>query len=380
MATTDIFLACSRGITPFLKKEVVNLGYSVIAESTSGLTVKGSMADAMRLNLRLRTCQRVLLQVDSFRAGTPDELYRRVVSFAWEDLLLPDGYLCITSAVDTPSINDTRYANLKCKDAIVDRMKEKTGRRPDSGPDRDHAVIHLRWKGDDCSLFIDTSGESLSKRGYRKIPMAAPMQETLAAAVLMASGWDGTGPLVNPMCGSGTIAVEAALMVMNRQPGILRENFGFMHIRGYRPHLWQEMKERAREEERLAASCRIIASDRNAKAVAAARSNAEAAGVKGLIEFLISDFGETPVPDTAGIVIMNPEYGERMGQADELGETYRRIGDFFKRRCVGYRGYIFTGNLQLARKVGLRTRSRLTFFNGPIECRLLAYDLYEGSR
>ncbi len=380
MATTDIFLACSRGVAPFLKKEVVNLGFSVIAEATSGLTVRGSMADAMQLNLRLRTCQRVLLQVDSFRAESPDELYRRVASFAWEDLLLPDGYLCITSTVDTPSIRDTRYANLKCKDAIVDRMKEKTGRRPDSGPDRAHAVIHLRWKGDDCSLFIDTSGESLSKRGYRKIPMAAPMQETLAAAVLMASGWDRTGPLVNPMCGSGTIAVEAALMVMNRQPGMLRENFGFMHIRGYRPRLWQEMKERAREEEQRAASCRIIASDRNAKAVAAARSNAEEAGVKGLIEFSISDFAETPLPDTAGTVIMNPEYGERMGLADELGEIYRRIGDFFKRRCVGYRGYIFTGNLQLAKKVGLRTRSRLTFFNGPIECRLLAYDLYEGSR
>jgi putative N6-adenine-specific DNA methylase len=286
----------------------------------------------------------------------------------------------VTSSVNNPTIKDSRFANLKCKDAIVDRMKEETGIRPDSGPERDKLVIHLYWRRDICDIFFDTSGEPLSKRAYRMIPLKAPMQETLAAAVILASGWTGSGNFINPMCGSGTLAIEAALIGLGRAPGLLRSNFGFMHLKGFNEPSWKTLRRKIRAEAKDRLNGRIIATDMSQQAVEAAKKNAATAGVDRLIEFGICDFSETPVPSGGGVVTLNPEYGERMGEVEELKATYKRIGDFFKNKCQGYKGYLFTGNPDLAKKVGLRTRRRLSFFNGPIECRLLEFDLYEGSR
>jgi putative N6-adenine-specific DNA methylase len=296
-------------------------------------------------------------------------------------MLIPaDEYICVTSSVDNPSIRDSRFANVKCKDAIVDRIREKTGRRPDSGPDRNSVVTNLYWKENDCSLYLDTTGEPLSRRGYRKIPMTAPMQETLAAAVIMASGWDGRDHFINPMCGSGTLAIEAALLGLNRAPGILRSNFGFMHVSGFDRQFWNDLRSEAKRATKKAIPFRIIATDIKREAIEAARKNAATAGVEQLIEFGVCDYADTAVPDGGGVVILNPEYGARMGRIRELESVYSGIGDFFKQKCRGFTGYIFTGNLDLAKKVGLRSKRRIPFFNSGIECRLLEYELYEGSR
>jgi putative N6-adenine-specific DNA methylase len=307
-------------------------------------------------------------------------LYSEASQIAWEHYISEDGYVSVKSSVDNPTVTDSRYANVKCKDAIVDRIRERRGRRPDSGPAQDRVVVNLYWRGDRCSLYFDTSGEPLSRRCYRKIPMTAPMQETLAAAVIKASGWNGSGHFINPMCGSGTLAIEAALASLNRAPGLLRDNFGFMHLKRFRKSLWDALCERARKEEKKALNYRIIATDARKEAVDAARKNAKAAGVDHLIEFFVCDYSETIVPDGRGIVMLNPEYGERMGKINELEGVYEGIGDFFKQRCSGYRGYIFTGNFILAKKVGLRSKRRIQFFNGGIECRLLEYEIYEGSK
>jgi putative N6-adenine-specific DNA methylase len=182
------------------------------------------------------------------------------------------------------------------------------------------------------------------------------------------------------MCGSGTLAIEAALIGLGRAPGLLRSNFGFMHLKGFNELSWKTLRRKIRAEAKDRLNGRIIATDMSQLAVEAAKKNAATAGVDRSVEFGICDFSETPVPAGGGVVMLNPEYGERMGEVEELKATYKRIGDFFKNKCQGYKGYIFTGNLDLAKKVGLRTRRRLSFFNGPIECRLLEYDLYEGSR
>jgi putative N6-adenine-specific DNA methylase len=182
------------------------------------------------------------------------------------------------------------------------------------------------------------------------------------------------------MCGSGTLAIEGALIALDRAPGILRQNFGFMHIRGFERIVFEKEKDTLKKAANRRVSGQIIATDIRPDAVEAARQNARTAGVEHLIEFSVCDFRETLVPGGDGVVILNPEYGERMGDAEKLGEIYRGIGDFFKNRCMGYRGYIFTGNLELAKKVGLRTKRRMPFYNGPIECRLLEYELYRGSR
>jgi putative N6-adenine-specific DNA methylase len=380
MEKSKILITCAKGITPFLREELPMLGFPVTSETVAGIETEGTMDDTLRLNLLLRTGHRVLFLLRKFSAEDADDLYRAVSDIAWEEYIAGDGYVCVTSSVDNPTIKTSLFANVKCKDAIVDRIKEKCGQRPDSGPEKDRVVVNLYWKDEDCSIYLDTSGEPLSKRNYRKIPMKAPMQETLAAAVIMAAGWNGSGHFINPMCGSGTLAIEAALAGLNRASGIFRDNFGFMHLKGFNESLWKELCAQAKKEAKKTLNCRIIATDIRREAVEAARNNASAAGVEHLIEFAVCDYSGTSIPDGSGIVILNPEYGERMGKGKELESVYKGIGDFFKQKCSGYTGYIFTGNLDLAKKVGLRAKRRVQFFNGAIECRLLEYALYEGSR
>ena len=375
-----ILITCPKGIVPYLAEEVRSLGLPVLEERIAAVETDGTLHDAMRLNLHLRTGHRVLFLVRTFKAGTPDELYRKLTGIGWEDYIEADGYVSVTASVENPTIKDSRFAGLKCKDAIVDRIKMKRGRRPDSGPEKRGAAVFLYWRESACSVYLDTTGEPLARRGYRKIPLQAPMQETLAAAVVLASGWKGEGPFINPMCGSGTLAIEAALIGLNKAPGLLRSRYAFQHLIGFDAEAWQSMRRKARAEARREPAGVIIASDISPDAVKAARQNAKTAGVDHLMEFRVCDFRETPIPAGGGIIMLNPEYGKRMGELNRLADIYKGIGDFFKQKGMGCRGYIFTGNFDLAKKVGLRTRRRIPFFNGEIECRLLEYDLYAGTR
>ena len=380
MQKSKILITCPKGIPPFLKQELLSLNFPILSEAVAGVETEGTLDDTQRLNLHLRTGHRVLFVLKEFSANDADSLYRELVRIPWEEHIAADGYLCVTSSVETPSMRDTRFASLKCKDAIVDRIKEKRGARPDSGPERDRSVVHLYWKEDHCIIYLDTSGESLSRRGYRKIPLAAPMQETLAAAVVLATGWQGKGNFINPMCGSGTLAIEAALIALDRAPGLLRSDFGFMHITGYHESLWRELREEARKRSKKDLPGRIIATDIDPSAIEAAKKNAVTAGVEHLIAFGVCDYTATDVPEGGGVVLMNPEYGERMGEVAQLEPVYKGIGDFLKQKCGGYTGYVFTGSPALAKKVSLKPKRSIPFFNSGIECRLLEYELYEGSR
>ena len=375
-----IVITCAKGVPPFLRREVLSLGFPVLSEGRAEVETEGTMLDTLRLNLMIRTGQRILFLVGSFKLNTPDELYRKISRISWENYIPEDGYFSVTSSVHNPTIRDSRYPNVKCKDAVVDRIREKRGRRPDTGSERDRVVVHLYWRGNLGQVYLDTSGEPLSKRGYRMIPLKAPMQEPLAAAVVLATGWMGNGNFINPMCGSGTIAIEAALIGLGRAPGLVRNNYGFMHLQGFDESSWKMLRRKVRAEAKDKLNGRIIATDISQQAVEAAKQNAMTAGVERFIEFGVCDFSETPIPDRGGVVVLNPEYGDRMGEIGGLGGIYRGIGDFLKKKCHDYLGYVFTGNLDLAKKVGLRTKRRILLYNGPIECRLLEYDLYEGSK
>jgi len=210
------------------------------------------------------------------------------------------------------------------------------------------------------------------------------LREALAAGIIIETGYDGSVPLLLPMCGSGTLAIEAALIAANRPPGLLRGNLGFMHLKDFDTSAWQSLrKEVLASGKKLLKNktiAPIIATDIDPEAVNAAQKNAKTAGVDHLIKFDVCDFADTDVPDGHGIILLNPEYGRRLGNTDQLAETYERVGDFFKQKCSEYTGYVFTGNLDLAKKIGLRVSRRLSFFNGDIECRLLKYELYTGSR
>lgn len=376
-----IVVTCFPQQSEWLAKEIEGLDYEVKSSAISEVETEGYMDDCMRLNMYLRTGSRVLFQIQRFNANTADELYKRIKNIPWENFLDNDGYFSITSYVKNDTIRDSRFANVRAKDAIADRLIEKTGLRPNSGPNRDGVVIHLYWKEEKVRVYFDTSGESISKHGYRKIPFKAPMSESLAASTILASGWDKKSPFVNPMCGSGTLAIEAALMAINKAPGLMRDNFGFMHLKGYDADSWENYNRLARLQMKEAPTkLRIIASDLNKNAMFSAKNNARTAGVDHLIEFQHCDFRETIIPEEEGVIMVNPEYGERLGEEEELQEIYTALGDFFKANCQGYDAFIFTGNMNLAKQIGLRTSARIPFYNAKIECRLLKYEMYRGSK
>ena len=242
-----IVITCGKGINQILAKEIREHGYQPDNINPLSVELKGSLKDCMYLNLHLRTANKVLLLIKRFRASHPDQLYQAVSKIPWEDHLQADGYVCITSHIQNRFILDTRFGNQKVKDAVVDRIYRQKGRRPDSGPSRDQAVLYLHWVNADCHLYFDTSGETISKHGYRRIPFKAPLREALAAALIRSSRWKPGSSFVNPMGGSGTLAIEAAMIAAGIAPGLKRSNFGFMHLRSYQKELWLSLVEAARK-------------------------------------------------------------------------------------------------------------------------------------
>jgi len=375
-----IIITCNKRLSPFLQAEVEALGFTPDRVFTTGLELTGTVTDCIKLNLNLRCASQVLYSLKSFTAENPARLYKELVEMEWESLIDFTGYFSVTSIVDNETITTPLFANLKVKDAIVDRIKEKKEIRPNTGPELDKVVIHLYWKDDKADIFLDTSGETLAKHGYRKLPGKAPMLEALAASTIMATDWDQKSSFVNPMCGSGTLAIEAALLATNKRPGLFRMNYSFMHVLGYEEEVFFTERRLLKDQAVKTIDFEIIATDISADAVDIARKNAQTAGVDQLITFKVCDFAETPVPTIPGVIMFNPEYGERLGLHTKLEATYKRIGDFMKQEAKGYRGYIFTGNPDLAKRIGLRASRRIEFYNGKLDCRLLEYELYEGSR
>lgn len=379
--SSRIIVTCSNRLSPYLEKEVLELGFTPLRVFKTGVELNGTLQDCIKLNLNLRCASQVLFSIKEFTAFTATDLYKMVVNMEWEKIIAGDGYFSITSNVSNETINNSLFANVKVKDGIVDRFRDKTGSRPDSGPELNKTVIHLYWKESLAEIFIDTSGETLSKHGYRKIPGKAPMLESLAAATLAATNWNRKSAVINPMCGSGTVAIEAALLATNRKPGLLRNNYAFMHLLGYDEELYIKEFRKLEQQVTDAPGLKIIATDISEDAVNISKINAGIAGVEELIEFAVCDFEKTVLPESnKGIVYFNPEYGDRLGVEAELEATYKRMGDFLKKQCKGYTGYIFTGNLELAKKIGLKPKRRIEFFTSKIDCRLFEYELYEGSR
>ena len=412
-----IIISCAKGLAEWTRREVISLGYKIIDETDNTVVIRGAMREVLNLNLRLRTAHRVLVPLLRAHCTNLRHLYSLVNSIDWENQLDENGYFSVSSVAHNRTVRDTRMPSLVTKDAIADRMRDRCCRRPDSGGENIGAAVFVYWEDDQVIVYLDTSGEPLSKRGYRKIPGSAPMQETLAAACIQAMRWDGRTPFISPMCGSGTPAIEATLIALNRAPGMFKSHFAFMSLKGYNriieglsapktsprsrfgvspEQIWKEMKFEAREQEvRPENLPPIIATDISPEAVENARTNAIAAGVSEYITFAACDFADTKIPEgepepaavevnddrfarrpARGAIFFNPEYGIRLGDPKELAIVYERIGDFLKQKCTGYTGAVLTGSKSLAQCIGLRTAARIPFFNGPIDCRLLIYPMY----
>jgi len=378
---SEILITCAPDLRHITEGEIKSFSIPIKKIEPHGIIIEGTAQTGMYLCMHLRTANKVLYLLKEAKADTPDDLYRVSKSINWAGLFSNTSYFSIDSFVQNSTIRDTRFANVRCKDAIADYFVDKTGKRPDSGPLRDNVVIFIYWRESDLSIYLDLSGEPVSRHGYRINPWKAPMAEPLAAGVVLTTEWDPSTPFINPMCGSGTLAIEAAMIGIGKIPGLIRNEYAFQHIHGYDESVWHAMKKMAQKDVKTSLPFKIIASDHDQRALDAAKGNAEKAGVDHLIDFVLSDFQDTPVEaEQNGVVILNPEYGERLGNEESLELTYKEIGDFFKKACGGYKGFVFTGNLELAKRVGLKPKRKIKFYSAKIECRLMQYELYSGTK
>src|SRR5690606_21215426 len=310
--SSKVIITCNNRLAPYLQKEVQGLGFPIKRVFSTGVELDVSLNDCIKLNLNLRCASQILYSIKSFEAKNADDLYREVAAIAWEDLIDFNGYVSINSNVNNDSITTPLFANLKVKDAIADRIKARKGLRPNSGPDLSRTVIHLYWQENQAEIYIDSSGETLAKHGYRKHPGKAPTLEALASGVIYGTKWDMKSPFVNPMCGSGTLAIEAALIASNRKPGLFRMNYAFMHILGYDEEVFFAERRQLKAAIQKNSQVKIIASDISAEAVEISINNAKTAGVDTLIEFTVCDFKETKIPEEKGVIVFNHEYGVRL--------------------------------------------------------------------
>ena len=368
------------GMEPLLTAELIELGATTPHSVRGGVAFQGPLELAYRACLWLRTASRVLLPLAEFPATDADALYASIHDFAWEDHLAPDGTLSIEFSGGGPGIAHSHYGAQRVKDAIVDRFRARCGQRPSVDARQPDLRIHARWHDGQAVISLDLSGDSLHRRGYREATVIAPLKETLAAALLLKAGWPtiaaAGGPLLDPLCGSGTLAIEAAWIAGDHAPGLLREHWGFTGWLGHIPALWNRLLAEAMERWETGQSRipPIRASDRDPKAVRAALINARRAGVADRIRIERREWSAVEPPaGPPGLLIANPPYGERLGDQDELSDLYAQLGDRLKSHFVGWRAALFAGNPEQGKRMGLRAVKTNVFHNGPLECRLLQF-------
>lgn len=375
MVLERFFATCGRGVEPALSGELCALGAADVEQGRGGVAFAGNMALFYRANLWLRTAVRVLRPVLEAPVTSPDELYDAVRSVDWSRYLTPDHTLAVDCNVRDSHITHSKYAALRTKDAICDQFLERVGRRPSVDVDEPMVGLNLHVYRDRAVLSLDGSGESLHKRGYRPVQTRAPLNEALAAALVLRTGWKGETPFVDPLCGGGTLAVEAAWIALRRPPGLTRRRFGFQGWMDYDVRLWTELRDEARAGVLKALPAPVLGSDARGDAVAFAIDNARAAGIGNLLRFGRRDLRDFEPPGGTGVLLCNPPYGERIGEERNLFGLYRLLGEVFSQRCTGWTCFVFTGNPRLAQAIGLEPVERVPFYNGKIPCRLLRFEI-----
>ncbi len=376
-ADLQLFATTAPGLENVLLSEIKRLGATDPQKAVRGVSFGGDLGMLYRTNLHLRTATRVLVRIAEFDARDRDHLYRGSRAAPWEEHMTPDMTLAVDAVGDNSEIRHTQFASQVVKDGIVDRFRDKVGRRPSVNPKQPDLRINARINGDRCTLSWDSSGQRLHRRGYRpSFGGPAPLQETLAAGILLMSGYDGSGELVDPMCGSGTILVEAAMIAKNMAPGLLGREFAFMSHLSFNRRLWSNELEDARGAVREVDGCTIRGSDVSEDSVRAVRTAVLGAGVDDIVAVRRADFRSLAISEGAGRVVTNPPYGERLGEINQLADLYSDLGDTLKQKCRGMTAHVLTGSKFLAGKIGLKTRKRDILWNGPLECRLLHFDLF----
>jgi putative N6-adenine-specific DNA methylase len=368
------FATCGRGIEPILAEELRQLGAEEVEPGRGGVHFQGDQPLLYQANLWLRTAIRVLWPILEAPVNSPDELYEAVRGLDWSRYLTPEHTLAVDCNVRDSAITHSKYAALRVKDAICDQFVERTGRRPSVDVDEPMIGLNLHVYRNQATLSLESSGESLHKRGYRPILTKAPLNEALAAALVLRTGWRGEVPLIDPLCGSGTLPIEAAWLALRRPPGLTRKRFGFQGWMDYDVELWTALRDEARRGVGRALPTLVTGSDVRGDAVSFAIKNAKAAGIGHLLRFEKRDLRDFQPPEgPPGVIVCNPPYGERLGEERQLRGLYQLLGEVFRQRCPGWTMWVFTGNPRLAGCIGLEPAEAVPLFNGKIPCRWLKF-------
>ncbi|MFH1490058.1 MAG: bifunctional 23S rRNA (guanine(2069)-N(7))-methyltransferase RlmK/23S rRNA (guanine(2445)-N(2))-methyltransferase RlmL [Pseudomonadota bacterium] len=381
----NFFATAPKGIPSLLTQELKAIGAQDVKEALAGVSFKGSLETAYRVCLWSRLANRVLLSVAKFPAGDADKLYDGVSSMEWADHLDPDGSIAVDFTSSQSEIRHTHYGALRVKDGIVDHFRRTTGSRPSVELKRPDVRINVHLLRDEATVYVDLSGESLHMRGYRQAGVNAPLKENLAAALLIRAGWPDIskagGGLMDPMCGSGTLPIEAALMAADCAPGLLRQHFGFLKWKGHSEKIWEALVDEAEDREKAGFEKMppIVGYDSDSGAIKSALMNLERAGLKGQVHFEkreLADFEPHPrMKSSEGLVIVNPPYGERLGDLKEVSHLYSNLGQRLKSCFGGWKASVLIGNIDLGKSIGIRSSKKYTFYNGALECSLLNFHM-----
>ncbi len=377
----ELFATAAKGTEELLAAELARLGEGSTQAERGGVAFEGSLERAYRVCLWSRIASRVLLPIARFDAPDEEALYAGVRAIRWTEHATARETIAVDAVASHSAITNERYAALKCKDAIVDAIRDKQGSRPDVDTKRPDVRVHVHLREDRATVSIDLAGGGMHRRGLGRTGAAAPLKENLAAAILALIDWparlDRGEPLVDPMCGSATLLIEAAMLALDIAPGLRREHHGFVGWRGHDDKLFQRLLREARErKQQRHPSLALFGWDESATAIRAASDNARRAEIEGL-SLAVKPLGQASAPPDlpAGALFANPPYGERLGETGELGPLYEQLGDTLRRKFPGYTGYVLTGNAALAKRIGLRAARRIPLFNGPIETRLFAFPI-----
>jgi putative N6-adenine-specific DNA methylase len=372
------FASCPRGLEALLSGELRELGAQNAESLPGGVAFEGDTRTSYRANLESRLATRVLMRLGRAPYADEQDVYEAALALRWTDWFSEKQSIRVdVNAIRSP-LKSLEFATLRIKDAVCDRFRADRGRRPDVDTRSPEVRIQAFLDRASVTLYLDTSGEPLHKRGYRKDAGEAPLKENLAAGILKLTGWDGSEPLLDPMCGSGTFAIEAAMMALAIPPGQAR-GFGFERLAGFDPRLWKEVRETALARAQAPRKLALFARDRYGEELKKARRNLEAAGLAPCVELKQADVLDTGAPAGAGVLVANPPYGARLGEDKALAEFYPKLGDTLKKFYAGWRCYLFSADSRLPKLLRLQTSRRTPLFNGPLECRLYEYKIVAGS-
>lgn len=372
------FATCPRGLEVLLEAELIAAGAQIVRQLPAGVLFMADAAAEMRANLTSRIATRILRKVGFTRYHKEEHIYRAALDLPWPSWFSVNKTIAVKVGAQNAPLKSLNFITLKIKDAICDRFREETRERPSVDTESPDVPVYAFFTPDAVTFYLDTSGVPLFKRGFKTEASAASIKENLAAGLLLLSGWEPGTPLLDPMCGAGTILLEAADMALNRAPGRGR-SFAFEHYRDFDAVLWKRIKAEARAQEKPLRKLPIFGSDQDRWVIDKARNNLVAAGYADVIELQVADVIELQAPTPTGTIVTNPPYGERLGNGEELADWYPQLGDWLKKNFSGWDAWIISGDPLLPKLMGLKASRRIPLFNGPIETRFLQYKVISGS-